>query len=238
MIIARHRETQGLVHGNYSPSTFCYIFCFNTCALFEMAWVYRMNSWGITQVPFCRYKESGSRHSALPSCSWYSGGHIPCWIRQSIGALHFYVSITDQAGCLRFKAVRRLRREMALPVCQSQMAGVWLPVFVYADRAHAWSTSSVWYREGFMQVEVAYIGADPSRACQSHLGIHVGAVHMARVPVIVDQVNVLYAFFKYAMRAGVSDHQPGQVVFEFFQHWPVNLLRLCCPCRRTWLQQL
>lgn len=48
----------------------------------------------------------------------------------------------------------------------------------HADRAHARPTSSVRDAECLMQIQVAHICADVAGACERHLGVHVGSVHV------------------------------------------------------------
>ena len=73
------------------------------------------------------------------------------------------------------------------------------------------STAAMGYAKSLMQVQVANIGPDKSRASKSTLGMHVRSVHVDLRAIVVDDLaNILYRRFKYAMRGRVGDHQRGQ----------------------------
>src|SRR2546425_823425 len=81
------------------------------------------------------------------------------------------------------------------------------------DRPHSRSTSTVGDAEGFMQVEVADVGAADGGAGEADLRVHVGAVHVDLAAVVVDDfADLLHALFEHAVRARVGDHQAGEVL--------------------------
>ena len=90
-----------------------------------------------------------------------------------------------------------------------------------ADRPHARPAAAVGDAEGFVQIEMADIGADGAGAGEADLGVHVGAVHVNLAAVAVDDLaDFLHVFLEHAMRRGIGDHQRGQIVlvllgFEF-----------------------
>ena len=90
-----------------------------------------------------------------------------------------------------------------------------------ADGPHAGPAAAVGDAEGFVQVEVADIGADVAGPAQADLGVHVRAVHVNLPAVAVDDVaDVFDAGFEHAVRAGVGDHDGGEiflVLFGFFR---------------------
>ena len=91
----------------------------------------------------------------------------------------------------------------------------WCQMFGDADRAHTGAAAAVGDAEGFVQVEVADIGADVAGSAQADLRVHVGAVHVDQAAVVVDDLAYfLDAFLEDAMSGGVSDHDAGEVVFS------------------------
>ena len=87
----------------------------------------------------------------------------------------------------------------------------------HADRAYARSAAAVRRRECLVQVQVAYIGADKSGVGQSHLCIHVGAVHIHLRAAGMDNLADFHDFrFKDAVGGGVGNHQRGKAVLVLF----------------------
>ena len=82
-----------------------------------------------------------------------------------------------------------------------------------ADRAHAGAAAAMGNAEGFVQIEVADIGADEARAGEADLGVHVGAVHVHLAAGVVDDAaDIADVFLEHAVGAGIGDHEGG----EFF----------------------
>src|SRR2546426_10258233 len=70
----------------------------------------------------------------------------------------------------------------------------------HADRPHAGPPASVRDTEGFVQVEVAHVGADVPRPAQPDLGVHVGAVHIDLPAVVADDpADAAHALFAHAV---------------------------------------
>src|SRR5690606_20692140 len=60
-------------------------------------------------------------------------------------------------------------------------------------------------------VQVTHVSADASWGSQSHLGVHVGTVHIDLTAVLVDDItNLTNTFLKYAAGGRISHHQTGQ----------------------------
>jgi hypothetical protein len=81
-----------------------------------------------------------------------------------------------------------------------------------ADGAHAGAAAAVGDAEGFVQVEMADVGADVAGAAEADLGVHVGAVHvdLAAVAWTISQMSDL---LEDAVGAGIGDHQGGEIDF-------------------------
>ena len=95
---------------------------------------------------------------------------------------------------------RMLRQE------RNQMLG-------HADRAYAGTTTSVRRREGLMQVQVTYIGADRTRICQSNLRVHVGAIHIKLSTASVnDLAHLLDVHLEDTMRRRIGNHAGSQTL--------------------------
>ena len=64
---------------------------------------------------------------------------------------------------------------------------------------------------------MADIRADIAGPAQADLGVHVGAVHVNLAAVFVDDIaDVFDARFEHAMRAGVGDHDGGEIFLVLF----------------------
>ena len=59
-------------------------------------------------------------------------------------------------------------------------------MFRHANGPHAWATAPVGNGEGFVEVQVTHVRANHARAGESHLRIHVGAIHVHLPTVGVD----------------------------------------------------
>src|SRR5690242_11757854 len=91
-------------------------------------------------------------------------------------------------------------------------------MFRHANRANAGSAAAVRNAEGFVQVQMADVGADVAGTGETDLGVHVGAVHIDLSAVGVDNVaNFADGFLEHAVSAGVGDHEAGEVVFVGFR---------------------
>ena len=76
-----------------------------------------------------------------------------------------------------------------------------------ADRTHARTAATVRNAERFVQIQVANIGADIAWARDANLRIHVGAVHIDKPAVGVNDVTQFAnAIFKHAVRTWVRHH--------------------------------
>src|SRR5690606_19246569 len=76
-----------------------------------------------------------------------------------------------------------------------------------ADGAHARTAAAVGNAEGLVQIEVAYVRAHAAGAAKSHLGVHVGAVHVNLAAVRVhDGAYFADALFEHAVGGGVGGH--------------------------------
>ena len=105
-------------------------------------------------------------------------------------------------------------------------------MFRHANRANAGSAATVRNAEGFVQVQMADVCADVARAGEANLGVHVRAVHIDLSAVRVnDFANLTDGFLKYAVRAGIGDHEAGEVVFVRFGFGLQVGARRCCLIR-------
>ncbi len=86
-----------------------------------------------------------------------------------------------------------------------------------ADGAHARTAAAVGNREGLVEIEMADVGANHRRIGQSHLGVHVGAVHIDLAAVFVDDVaDFNDLFLKDAVGRWIGDHQAGEGILVRF----------------------
>mmetsp|Transcript_2883 Transcript_2883/g.7059 ORF Transcript_2883/g.7059 Transcript_2883/m.7059 type:complete len:500 (+) Transcript_2883:901-2400(+) len=82
-------------------------------------------------------------------------------------------------------------------------------------------TAAVRDAEGLVQVEVAHVRAHLTRRRQTHLGVHVGTVHVHKAAVLVDDVNHLpNAKLEHSVGGGVCDHEGGEVVLVLLRSGP------------------
>ena len=82
-----------------------------------------------------------------------------------------------------------------------------------ADGAHAGSAAAVRNAEGFVEIEVADVGADVAGGGEADLGVHVGAVHVNLAAVGVDRgADVFDRGLEDAVGGRVGDHQRGEGV--------------------------
>jgi len=65
---------------------------------------------------------------------------------------------------------------------------VWGKVLPHADWADARATATVWDAEGLVQVQVADVGTDDARRCETQLRIHVGTIHVDLTTILVDDL--------------------------------------------------
>ena len=76
-----------------------------------------------------------------------------------------------------------------------------------SDRPHPRTASAVGNAEGLVQVEVADVRAEVSRPAQSHLRIHVGAIHVNLAAVLMDDgAYFLDSLFENAVRGRIGHH--------------------------------
>mmetsp|Transcript_9872 Transcript_9872/g.11798 ORF Transcript_9872/g.11798 Transcript_9872/m.11798 type:complete len:218 (-) Transcript_9872:394-1047(-) len=79
--------------------------------------------------------------------------------------------------------------------------------------AHSWSSTSVRNGEGFVEVQVANIGPDASGGTQTHLCIHISAIHINLAAVFVDKfTNFLDVAFEHPVSGWISDHERRKVI--------------------------
>jgi hypothetical protein len=86
-------------------------------------------------------------------------------------------------------------------------------MFGDADRTHARSAAAMRNRKSLVQVQMADIRTDVSRAGQADLRVHVGTIHVNLAAIGVDDAgDFVDAFFIDTVGARVGDHQTGKVV--------------------------
>ena len=91
-------------------------------------------------------------------------------------------------------------------------------MFCHADGTYARTATAVGRGERLVQVQVADIRADESRIGQSHLGVHVGAVHVDLCAAGVDDAADFHDFrLEDAVRGGVGYHQGGEFILVGFR---------------------
>ncbi len=77
-----------------------------------------------------------------------------------------------------------------------------------ADRAHSRSAPTVRDTERLVQIEVADVRAEISRAGEPHHGVHVGAVHVHLAAVLMHQVtDFANSLLEDSVSGGIGDHQ-------------------------------
>ena len=82
-----------------------------------------------------------------------------------------------------------------------------------ADRPYPRPAAAVRYGEGFVQVEVAYVGAYEAGVGVAHLRVHVCPVHVNLPAVAVHNACYFADFaFEHAVRRGVGNHEAGEVL--------------------------
>ncbi|VUC29849.1 unnamed protein product [Clonostachys rosea] len=82
-----------------------------------------------------------------------------------------------------------------------------------ADGTDSRAAAAVGDAEGLVEVEVADVGADVTGAAEADLGVHVGAIHVDLAAVLVDDAaDLLDLWLEDAKRAGVGDHDGGDVL--------------------------
>src|SRR4029077_14640249 len=82
-----------------------------------------------------------------------------------------------------------------------------------ADWPHARAAAPMGDAERLMQIEVAYVGANVARPCQSNERVHVGAVeiHLAAVR-MGDLANLAHSLLEHAVSRRVGDHARRDVL--------------------------
>ncbi len=88
--------------------------------------------------------------------------------------------------------------------------------FVDADGAHAGATTAVGDGEGLVQVQVADIRTDTSRAGEADLSIHVGSIHVDEATMSVDGLDDFEdVLLENAESRGIGDHQAREIGLMF-----------------------
>src|ERR1700739_695506 len=86
-------------------------------------------------------------------------------------------------------------------------------MFGYPDRAHSWSSSSMWYGKGFVKVKVANVCSYTGRVCKPNLCIHICTIHINLSAVLMYYLGYLrYGFFEHSVCRRVGNHKAGKVV--------------------------
>ena len=80
-----------------------------------------------------------------------------------------------------------------------------------SDRPHPRSTATVRYRERLVQVDVTHVGADLGGAGQSHLRVHVRAVHvdLSAIP-MHDVTDVANRILEHPVGRRIGDHERAE----------------------------
>ena len=80
-----------------------------------------------------------------------------------------------------------------------------------ADRPHAGTAAAVWNAERLVQIEVADVGADVARPCQSDQRVEVGAVEIDLPAVLMrDRAEFAHRLLEHAVGRGIGDHAGGE----------------------------
>jgi hypothetical protein len=86
-------------------------------------------------------------------------------------------------------------------------------VLLDSNRANTRATASVRDTEGLVEVQMADVSANITRAAETDLGVHVGTVHVDETTVLVDEIaHLLDLGLKDTEGAGVGDHDGGKLV--------------------------
>src|SRR6185437_9999943 len=89
-------------------------------------------------------------------------------------------------------------------------------LFIDTDGPHSRAATAMRDGEGLMKIEMADVRPDETRAGQTYLGIHIGAVHIDKASVIVDDTaDLTDTFFEYAVSRSVGDHETREAVGVF-----------------------
>ena len=132
---------------------------------------------------------------------------------KSLGPQHFDIAVGDREEQRRTPRGRRDGRDALVAARgDDRVRRQERPqVLGDADRAYARAAAAVGHGEGLVEVEVADIGPDVAGVRQSHLRVHVRAVHVDLPAGVVDSVDDLAdAALEDAVRRGVGDHQAAQ----------------------------
>ncbi len=81
-----------------------------------------------------------------------------------------------------------------------------------ADGTDAGTATAVGDAEGFVEVEVADVGADATGGGEAELGVEVGAIHVNLAAVFVgESADFGDGFLEHAVGRGVGDHEGGEI---------------------------
>ena len=87
-------------------------------------------------------------------------------------------------------------------------------MFRDANRPDARSAAAVRDAKRFVQIQMADVRADEAGAGEADLRVHVRAVHVNLAAVRVDDfANLADGRLEHAVRAGIRDHEAGEIVF-------------------------
>jgi hypothetical protein len=83
----------------------------------------------------------------------------------------------------------------------------------YTDGANPWSAATMRNAERLVQIEVADVGAEVTRFCNSNQRIEICAVNVHLAAVGVHHItNVANVRLEHAMSGGIGDHECRQAI--------------------------
>lgn len=86
-------------------------------------------------------------------------------------------------------------------------------VLLDSDRTNTRATTTVGDTEGLVEVQMADISTDVTRAAETDLGVHVGTVHVDETTVLVNKVaHLLDLGLENTKGTGVGDHDGGKLI--------------------------
>jgi len=153
-------------------------------------------------------------------------------LRQSLCTHHADISIRDRQNTCTTEwgswyLILRIAEDSMSGKERNQMFG-------HTDRTYSRTSATMRGSECFMKIQVADIRTDESRIGQSHLGIHIGSIHIYLCATGMNDVaNFLYFCFEDTMCRRISNHQRCQFILIFFSlgtqviHFYISLFVAC-----------
>src|SRR5688572_13972041 len=93
----------------------------------------------------------------------------------------------------------------------------WREMCRNTNRAHPGTTTAVRNGKRLVKIQMTYVGADRRGAGETHLRIHVRAVHVHLTPELMDyRADLLNSILEHSMCRWIRHHQRGQAIAILF----------------------